>query len=354
MHRSGGGQSVCEIKVNSRRPVMRVVRHLRVRCEFNFITATRTRQVFPQMRRAMQGCIAPSEIPGIVSSEASVFGAIAEDLIYADFCTRYVCVSNEVFQDHYNPAAYLYFLALNNPHFTAEMQRDYFARAWAQKLAKVPDFLVHKATEKAFYEIKPDSVTGRSAGINKVGKLQAVYPFYRLPYRPGTIFVPRDHRVAFFGTALRVFLRVRRTAPGLIVYKLCLESEGVLELATLAVLLRYIVRAMNRQKGSGRFRPIDLAPAFRSNQQLADLARTLGLTLAVATAGAVGWKYFWKAVAKRFAVRGVAAGVLAAADGPLPIGDLVAAGLALWTVVDIIRLSDELWREASEIARREA
>ena len=301
----------------------------------------------------MQGCIAPSEIPGISSSEASVFGAIAEDLIYADFCTRYVRIANEVFRDDNNPAAYLYFLAVNNPHFTEDMQRDYFERAWAQKLAKVPDFLVHTANEKAFYEIKPDSVSGRNAGIHKVGKLQAVYPFYRLPYQPGREFAPRDHRVAYLGTALRVILKVRRTVPGLIVYKLCLESEGVLELATLALLLRYIVRAMNQQKGSGRFRPIDLAPAFRSNQELADLARTLGITFTVAAAGAVGWKYFWKAVAKRFAVRGAAAGTLAAADGPLPVGDLVAAGLAIWTVVDIVRLSDELWRDAAEIARQE-
>jgi hypothetical protein len=142
-------------------------------------------------------------------------------------------------------------------------------------------------------------------------------------------------------------------APGLIVYKLCLDSKEVLELATLAVLLRHIVREINKQKGSGRFGPVDLAPVFRQNQQLGDLARTLGLTLAAAGA-AVGWKHFWKAVAARFAVRGAAAATLTAADGPLPVGDLLAAGLAVWTVVDIIRLSDELWHDAAVIARREA
>lgn len=302
----------------------------------------------------MQGCIAPSEIPGISSSEASAFGAIAEELIYADFCTRYTRIATEVFRDDNNPAAYLYFLAVNNPHFTKAMQIDYFERAWAQKLAKVPDFLLHKATEKSFYEVKPDSPSGMTAGVEKVGKLTAVYPYYKLPYKPGKVFAPRDHRVAYFGSALRVILRVRRVAPGLIVYKLCLESKGVIELATLAVLLAYIVRAMNRQRKSGRFRPIDLDPVFRSNQELADLARTLGLTLAAATAATVGWKYFWKAVAKRFAARGALAAVLAAADGPLPVGELIAAGFAIWTVVDVIRLSDQLWRDAADIARREA
>lgn len=305
----------------------------------------------------MQGCIAPSEIPGISSSEASVFGAVAEDLIYADFCTKYVRVSNEVFRDSNNPAAYLYFLAVNNPQFTQAQQQDYYMRLRGEKLMRVPDFLVHTVTEKAFYEIKPDSPSGMSAGTEKVGILRAVYPFYRLPYTAGTVFTPRDHTVAQFGSAFRATLRVRRVAPGLIVYKLCLDLNGVLELATLAVLLRHIVREMNKQKGSGRFRPIDLAPAFRQNQQLSDLARTLGLTLAVATAavaGVVRWKHFWKAVATRFAVRGAAAATLAAADGPLPIGDLMAAGLAIWTVVDIIRLSDVLWRDAEAIDRREA
>ena len=45
---------------------------------------------------------------------------------------------------------------------------------------------------------------------------------------------------------------------------------------------------------------------------------------------------------------------IAAADGPLPIGDLVAAGMALWTVVDIIRLNDELWRDAARIKQQGA
>ncbi|APZ94607.1 hypothetical protein [Fuerstiella marisgermanici] len=302
----------------------------------------------------MQGCIAPSEIPGISSTEASVFGAVAEELIYADFLKTYVRRGTEVFQDHHNPAAYLLFLATNNPHFTEQMQRDYFERAWAQKLAKVPDFLVHKPTEKAFYEVKPDSTNGMKAGVDKVGKLSAVYRYYRLPYHAGNVFTPRDHNVASYGTALRVVLRVRRVAPGLIVYKLCLESEGTLELATLAVLLAYIVREINKQKGTGGFRPVDLAPAFQSNRQLVDVAKALGITLAVAAAATVGWKYFWKAVAKRFAARGAAAALMSAADGPLPVGELLSAGLAIWTVIDIIRLSDELWRDAAIIARQEA
>lgn len=302
----------------------------------------------------MQGCLAPSEVPGIAPTEASRFGEIAEDLIYADFVQKYPIVGTEVFRDHHNPDAYLYFLAANNPHFTEAMQKDYFERAWAQKLAKVPDFLVHKASEKAFYEVKPDSTSGISAGVQKVGKLQAVYPYYKLPYEPGRIFTPKNHRVAFFGTALEVELNVRRAAPGLLAYKLCVKSNGAIELATLAVLLQYLVRRLNQQRGRGTFRPEDLAPAFRSNQQLTELARTLGLAATGVAVAAVGWRHFWKAVAKRFAVRGAAAAAMTAADGPLPVGDLLAAGLAIWTVIDIIRLSDELWRDAAIISRQGA
>lgn len=302
----------------------------------------------------MQGCLTPSEIPGLSTREASVFGSLAEDIIFADYCSQFGCRGDDVFKDDNNPAAYLYFLARHNPHFTEAAQRDYFARVRAAKLKRIPDILVHKAGERAFYEIKPDSNSGRLDGMQKVGILQAVYPTFRLPYTGGVRFVPRDHRAARLGSVLRANLRVRRDVPGLILYKLCLESQDAIELATLIILLRYIVREMNKQRGSGRFRPVDLAPVFRDNQQLTDLARTLGLTLVVTATAAVGWRHFWKAVAARFAVRGAAAAVLAGADGPLPVGDLFAAGLAVWTVVDIIRLSDELWRDAADIARREA
>jgi len=304
----------------------------------------------------MQGCIAPSEVPGVSPQEASVFGSIAEDIIYADFHAQYGSALFEVFRDANNPAAYLFFLARNNPHFVQSRQMDYYGRLRSKRLGRIPDFLVHRPDERAFYEVKPDSTSGMAAGIDKVGTLTAVYRFYGLPYVGGTRFQPRDHTVALLGSLLRATLKVRRVAPGLIVYKLCLDSEGTIELATLAVLLRYIVREVNRQRGSGRFEPVDLEPAFR-NGTLGDLARTLGLTLAAGGAGAavaVGWRHFWKAVVKRFAIRGAAAATLAAADGPLPIGDLVAAGLAVWTIVDIIRLSPELWREAGVIARQGA
>jgi hypothetical protein len=301
----------------------------------------------------MQGCLAPSEIPGVSASNASIFGGLAEDLIYADFCAQFGVLPGQVFVDHYNPAAYLYFLASHNPQFTQAQQLDYYTRLLGAGLMRVPDLLVHTPLERAFYEIKPNSPSGRSAGIEKVGILQAVYPFYQLPYVGGTLFQPRDQVVAQLGTTFRATFRASLAAPGLILYQICLDTRDVLELATLAALLRLIVQEMNKQRGSGRFRPVDLAPIFRRDQQLQDLARALGIAFATATA-AVAWRYFWKAVAIRFALRGALAATLEATTGALGIGELVAAGLAIWTVIDIIRLSDELWRDAAEIQRRES
>jgi hypothetical protein len=306
----------------------------------------------------MQGCIAPSEIPGVSKDERDAFGAIAEDIIYADFCSQYKPAPNELYRDANNPSSFLYFLALHNPQFTEAKQRDFYRRLRRAELGWVrPDFLLHKICEKALYEVKPDSKSGRRKGEEKVGILLAAFRYYRLPYTAGVLFTPRDHVVAQFGSALQVTLRVRLAGPGLVVYRLCLKSQGVLELVTILALLRFVVREMNKQRGRGRFKPIDLAPAFRQHKELSDLARALGLTMTVVAAtavAAVGWKFFWKAVVKRFAVREATAAALAVATGPIPIGDLIALGLTIWTIVDIIRLSDALWLDAQAIARQQA
>jgi hypothetical protein len=301
----------------------------------------------------MKGCVAPSEVPGVTVGDMSAFGAIAEELVYADFCTRYSRAAAEVFRDADNPSAYLYFLATRNPQFTQARQTDYYARLRGEGLMRIPDFVVHTAGERAFYELKPDSASGLVAGTEKVGTLRAVYAYYGLPYVAGATFTPREHALARLGAALEFRLRTRRVAPGLLAYTICLSSEQAIDIATLVVLLRLVIREANKQRRSSHFRPVDLTPAFAGRQQFAELARTLGIP-AVAATGVVGWRYFWKAVAKRFALRGGAAAALAAADGPLPVGDLIAAGIAVWTVVDIVRLSDELWRDARVLRDRGA
>ncbi len=67
----------------------------------------------------------------------------------------------------------------------------------------------------------------------------------------------------------------------------------------------------------------------------------------------IPWRFFWRAVIKRFAIRGAVAAGLAAIDGPLPIGDLIALGLAVWIIYDIIVLWSELWEAAKRISLKE-
>jgi hypothetical protein len=58
------------------------------------------------------------------------------------------------------------------------------------------------------------------------------------------------------------------------------------------------------------------------------------------------WKEFRKRIAAWLAKRGIVAGALALADGPLPIGDILAIGLAIWTAIELISLLSKFWEDA--------
>jgi hypothetical protein len=76
-----------------------------------------------------------------------------------------------------------------------------------------------------------------------------------------------------------------------------------------------------------------------------------GLSRAPAqTAGRATWRHFWRAVVRRFGIRGAAAAGLSLADGPLPIGELISLGLAIWTIAEIVYYWDEIWAAASQLA----
>lgn len=84
-----------------------------------------------------------------------------------------------------------------------------------------------------------------------------------------------------------------------------------------------------------------------------EIARQLARRALEGPAARAGWRHFWTAVVHRFAIRGVAAATLTAADGPFPFGDLVALGLTVWTIGEILLLWDALWREAALEAARQ-
>jgi hypothetical protein len=57
------------------------------------------------------------------------------------------------------------------------------------------------------------------------------------------------------------------------------------------------------------------------------------------------WRLFWRIASKKLAVRGTLAVTMAAIDGPLPIGDLLAIGLSLWTIYDLVSMWAQVWSE---------
>ncbi|BAZ31579.1 hypothetical protein NIES4074_40520 [Cylindrospermum sp. NIES-4074] len=65
------------------------------------------------------------------------------------------------------------------------------------------------------------------------------------------------------------------------------------------------------------------------------------------------WQRFWQLVGKRFGVRITTAGAAAIADGPLPIGDLISAGLALWMLWDLVGNWDTYWQQTVEEVEQE-
>jgi hypothetical protein len=211
----------------------------------------------------METLIAPSEIPGISTKDASGFGNLAEDLIYADFCRQYAFSQYQLFKDDNNPQGYLYFLARNNAAFTEQNQRLFYTRLKEEQLYRVPDLMVHTGFGKVFYEIKPYSDSGIRAGAEKVAYLNATYKHFNLPYVAGRDFVPtQNQRLAYLKDDFTVDLQVQQALPGLILYRLRVQRNYALDFNKIVGMLTYTVKALNEQRGSLKIRPINLASIF--------------------------------------------------------------------------------------------
>ncbi|PTA47812.1 hypothetical protein [Micromonospora sp. RP3T] len=203
-----------------------------------------------------------------------IFGLdVAEKVIFE----HYVVVTNQAafaqallderdWPDSGRKRPYCEMLARRNPHVTVE-QLMAERMQWPDIVthdgvsappivALVNSLLLHPgrpgATRPAlargrheFYEIKPDSETGLSRGVEKLTNIVAVYRKFRLPYRPGAHYPPYDRPmriplpvnrafVALCGTllarhgitAIRLALQVRRERPGLLLYKICVEMDS--------------------------------------------------------------------------------------------------------------------------------
>ena len=204
-------------------------------------------------------CIAPSEM--LVPEAASQFGGAAEAIVQLDYLksvvpAAYFPASQTDFIDishgFGNTALYIAFVAANHPNLSPSQ----LAVMAGDGGLKIPDILTSDAPRRTeFYEIKPNSPSGRQAGSEKVALIDAARTSLNLPYVPGTQFPsPQpDVRVPIYsgsplGARLEVFFRYQRIQPGLIVYDICAEGElDKLGLAVLQLLLAAIVLLLTKR-----------------------------------------------------------------------------------------------------------
>ena len=175
---------------------------------------------------------------------SSAFGFLVEKLIEADYCSTVGCNPLNTYFDDLSPSNYVSFLIRKNPHLAPEK----FA-LWliATTGLNRPDIIADNTIKREFYEIKPRSISGLSAGIEKLLILKAFYNVYSIPYSYGTSYKPINKKI--FRTIVNagpwpveVSIRVSYIAPGLLAYDLCVEGE--LAQIGLAALMLAIIAAL--------------------------------------------------------------------------------------------------------------
>jgi len=170
---------------------------------------------------------------------------IAERFIEQDYCDTFGCDPITTYFDNFNPTQYRDFLVAHNPSLGSGAKAVALAAASVTGIAR-PDIMCDDGVRKDYYEIKPLSPSGVTAGLRKLTAIQAFMAVLELPYVPGTTYSPsKDIPIMsglVLGEPLTVSLNVQRFAPGLVTYSLCLEGNLVEILAkvALAALLAWI------------------------------------------------------------------------------------------------------------------
>lgn len=160
---------------------------------------------------------------------ASFVGRLVEPHITADFCAQAgPCSPVDDFFDLANsPAPYTLFLRTHNPAVPP-------ATIDAVGVGQRPDILSHRPGSPAeWYEIKPLSPAGVTAGLAKGNNLKSTYAGNGFPYRPGTRYrpsatIPLGSFIGPEGERLQVVIEARRLLPGLLFYRLCVRGDYVL------------------------------------------------------------------------------------------------------------------------------
>ena len=189
-------------------------------------------------------CFPPGPIMG--PQWGSGFGTIAERFIEADYCATLGCTAATEYIDNFNPTAYLTFMRAHNPSLTSGAPAVALAAASITGIAR-PDLMTDNAVRKEYYEIKPFSPDGVTAGMEKLVEIMAFMALLSLPYVPGIVYSPSKDIPMLsgmvLGEPLTVSLNVQRHLPGLVTYSLCLQGNlsAILAKVALTVLLAWII-----------------------------------------------------------------------------------------------------------------
>lgn len=199
-------------------------------------------------------CIAPSQV--VSSTVASDFGRVAETIISALYLKDnkrpgfFPLPPGLDFMDigtgFGNTVLYIAYLKANH----SKLSPSQLAKLSSDGLLKIPDIAsLQPPGGGEFYEIKPNSDSGKLAGMEKVAFVDALYTSCGLPYVPGTKWKP-DKRITVFdgkllGIEVKVFFHFFLLSPGLVVYEVCAEGKTrPLTSAELAAIIALVIIAL--------------------------------------------------------------------------------------------------------------
>lgn len=195
-------------------------------------------------------CITPGE--ALSGSDVLELSDFAERLIDFDYCGLVGCRPFATdFFDNPLAASYVAFLAAHNRALRTPATIAQLAILSQLQLNR-PDILTHLPRRKEFYEIKPDSPSGRSDGRIKLLALNAFYGTFRLPYVEGSAYIPTPTILIGSRGGITVTLEARRLRTGLIVYSICFTGPAALLTAAAIAAIIAILLVLIASRGRAR------------------------------------------------------------------------------------------------------
>jgi hypothetical protein len=205
-------------------------------------------------------CFAPSF--GVSPQTASLFGLVAEATVAFYYLRErgkifFFPMSSEDYGDFTagwsNVTLYTTFLKDRNPRLSVSQLLDMRRKLGGDdsgSLFRVPDIVTDTGAVREFYEIKPNSFSGVTAGDEKIANIDAFNTYFHLTYLPGTKWKP-DRRILLYDGVIetvelqvKIFFHFCRVQPGLIAYELCIEAGLAIEDIVAKIIVSSVVLAI--------------------------------------------------------------------------------------------------------------